>query len=501
MKVTAELVYGLAGSVFSERFDEAKSTPECHIEWWNYCCSDEPIVAIAAPRGHAKSTSITHCYTLACLLFRDRRFVLLVSDTYEQAVLFLADIKLELQENEKLIDLFGKITFQKDTESDIICVFEDGSKFRIMAKGSEQKVRGVKWDGMRPDLIIGDDLENDEIVLNQERREKFRKWFEGALIPARNERGIVRIVGTILHMDSLLERLMPKPWHKNVIDNGLKVYRDPSFKRPGWIAVKYRAHTPNYEKILWKEKWPKERLKAEQDRYVASGNPEGYSMEYLNNPIDENRAYFRREDFLPMIAGDMEKPKTYYIAVDFAIGEKQRSNYTVFVVGGVDEEHNIHIVDVVRERLDAKEIIDTLFVLFNRYNPEMVTVEAGMIEKSLGPFLYDEMGARNTYISLNSMVPTKDKESRARSMQARMRSGSVRFNKETDWYPDLEMEMRQFPRSPYDDQVDAMAWLGLTIDKMHRADTNEERREEEYENEFRVTMIPEQQGRNKYTGY
>ena len=499
MKVTSELVYGLAGSLFSKRFDEAKTTPECHLEWWDYCCSDEPIVAIAAPRGHAKSTSITHCYTLACLLFRDRRFVLLVSDTYEQAVLFLGEIKIELQDNEALQDLFGEITFIKDTESDIICQFEDGSKFRIMAKGSEQRVRGVRWDGMRPDLIIGDDLENDEIVLNQERREKFRHWFEGALLPARNERGIVRIVGTILHMDSLLERMMPKPWHKNVIDEGTKVYSLK--KRPGWLGIKYRAHTPDFKKILWPEKWPEERLRAERERYIESGNPEGYSQEYLNEPIDDTRSYFRREDFGVMSRDDMESDKTTYIAVDFAISDKDRANYTVFIVGGVDSEHTLHILEVVRERLDAKEIIDRLFSLSQKYKPELITVEAGMIEKSLGPFLYDEMAKRDQYLMINPMVPTKDKESRARSMQARMRAGGVKFPHDADWYPDLEMEMRQFPRSPYDDQVDAMAWLGLTLDKMHRAQTPDEVAEDEWENEFFLTASLEQQGRNKYTGY
>lgn len=490
------MVYGLAGSVFSERFDEAKKTPPCHLEWWDYCCGPESIVAIAAPRGHAKSTAITHCFTLACVLFRDRKFVLLVSDTYEQAVLFLADIKLELQENEALIDMFGNITFTKDSENDMICHFDDGHKFRIIAKGSEQKVRGIKWDGMRPDLIIGDDLENDEIVLNQERREKFRKWFEGALLPARNERGIVRIVGTILHMDSLLERWMPKPWHKHVIDDGTKVW---STKKRPWLGIKYRAHTPRFKEILWPEKWPKERLQAERDRYVENGNPEGYSQEYLNEPIDESRAYFRREDFLPMSMYDLESHKQYYIAVDFAITDKDRSNYTVFVVGGMDSNDKLHIVDLIRERMDAKEIIDTLFLLCERYNPEIVTVEAGMIEKSLGPFLQDEMNRRNKFLMINPMVPTKDKETRARGIQARLRAGQVHFNKETDWYPDFEMEMRQFPRSPYDDQVDAMAWLGLTLNKMYRADTQEEIDENAYEEEVALSTLP--LGQCPYTGY
>ena len=188
MKLSPELIYGFAGSVLSQRFDDAKRTPECHLEWWGLCCSDEPFVAIAAPRGHAKSTTITHCYTLASVLFKDRRFVLVVSDTYEQAVLFLKDIYTELVDNDELAALFGKITFEKEAENDIIAKLEDGTRFRIMAKGSEQKVRGIKWDGMRPDLIVCDDLENDEIVLNKERREKFKKWFTGALLPCRSDR-------------------------------------------------------------------------------------------------------------------------------------------------------------------------------------------------------------------------------------------------------------------------------------------------------------------------
>lgn len=58
----------------------------------------------------------------------------------------------------------------------MICICEDGHMFRI-TKGAEQKIRGLKWNNKRPDLIICDDLENDEIVLNKERRAKFKRWF------------------------------------------------------------------------------------------------------------------------------------------------------------------------------------------------------------------------------------------------------------------------------------------------------------------------------------
>lgn len=467
------------------------------------CCSKHKFVAIAAPRGHAKSTAITHCYTLSAILFKDRRYVVIVSNTYDQAVLFLNEIKNELMDNELLTDLFGSFTFEKESEADIIVKMEDGHKFRITARGSEQKVRGLKWNGMRPDLIVGDDMEDDEIVMNKERREKFKNWFMKALKPALSERGIMRIVGTILHMDSLLQNFMPSiADRKYTQDTGIKVFSTKV--RTSWYSVKYRAHTKNYEQILWPEMWPISRLKEVRQGYLDLGNPEGYSQEYLNEPIDESRAFFKRADLLPMDMEDYrrfkEKQMTFYMAVDFAVTEKERSDYTVIAVGGMDEYGILHIVDILRDRMDAKEIIDMMLAMNERYDPIVVTTEAGAIEKAIGPFLKAEMIETGNFLNLNPMTPTKDKEARAKSIQGRLRAGGVRFNKNADWYPDLEAEMLTFPRSVHDDQVDALAWLGLTIHKMHSAPTAEERDEEEYD-----IMLEESgyfdEGRNFMTGY
>ena len=500
--LTKELIYGLSASVLSTRYDNPRRTPECHLEWWELCCSPAPFVAIAAPRGHAKSTAITHTYTLANILFKERDYIIIVSDTYDQAVLFLNDIKNELLDNEALVDLFGQITFEKDSENDVIGRMEDGHRFRITAKGSEQKVRGLKWSGKRPNLIVCDDLENDEIVLNKERREKFKKWFTGALLPCRSANGIVRVVGTILHMDSLLENLMPKYSDKrNTVIDDLKT---SSKRKNGWISVKYKAHNSNFTKILWPERWPRVELEKERQRYIDIGNPEGYSQEYLNEPIDESRAYFRRADLLPMVKEDFNafedgRMRTY-MAADFAVSDKERADFTAIVVGALDQYNVLHIVDMVRGRMDAKEIIDTLLDLQQRYEPEIFTAETGTIQKSLGPFLKAEMMERGIFMNINLFTPTKDKESRARGIQARMRQGAVRFNKESEWYPELEQELLTFPRAVHDDQVDALAWLGITLDKMAQAPTDEELEEEIYEDMEKDT---EQLygGRNSYTGY
>ena len=176
-------------------------TPICdfHRELWELCCDDHPRVGIAAPRSHSKSTSVTHAYTLAAMMFRERSFAVIVSDTETQATNFLGDIKRELLNNEDMIELFGIKELVKDTQTDIICEFNDGVQFRIMVRGAEQRVRGLKWNSKRPDLIVCDDLEGDEQVQSKERREKLHRWFYAALLPCLGKGGIVRIVGTILH--------------------------------------------------------------------------------------------------------------------------------------------------------------------------------------------------------------------------------------------------------------------------------------------------------------
>ena len=158
MALDANVIHGFVQSCLQRKFDKPVATPACHLQWWELCCSGDKQVAIAAPREHAKSTAITLSYVLAAVLFREHQFVIICSDTEGQSSLFLGDIKQELIENEDLIALFGVKRFIKLSETDIIVKMDDGYKFRIMAKGAEQKLRGTKWDNKRPDLIVCDDI-------------------------------------------------------------------------------------------------------------------------------------------------------------------------------------------------------------------------------------------------------------------------------------------------------------------------------------------------------
>lgn len=64
--------------------------------------------AVAAPRGHAKSTVMSLKNALHAALYGYKRYILLVSDTETQAVGFLDAIKSELEENPRILRDFGE---------------------------------------------------------------------------------------------------------------------------------------------------------------------------------------------------------------------------------------------------------------------------------------------------------------------------------------------------------------------------------------------------------
>ena len=497
IKLTAEIIRGFVSSLLQKGFDGASEIPDCHMEWWEYCTDSAPLVAIAAPRGHAKSTAITFSYVLANIMFRQRGFIVIVSETEAQSVLFLNDLKKELKDNEDLVSLFNFSRFAKDTEADFIGEFTDGTQFRVMAKGSEQRVRGLKWSGKRPDLIVCDDLEGDEQVLNKERRDKFKRWVFGALLPCKADDGIIRVVGTILHADSFLENVMPKEHDRRTICDGLKTTSLAA--KSSWKSVKYKAHNEDFTKLLWPSRKTEKWLRAERRKYVDQGLSDVYSQEFLNIPIDESRAFIKRGELLALTDEDKFLKLHHYVGVDLAISSKQTADYSVFVVGGMDEHRVIQVRNVVRERLQADEIIDTILTLQRIYEPQMFIIEDGQIAKTLMPSLHEEMRKQNIWPSLHLVRANSDKLSRARPLQARIRSRAVKFDKNADWWDDMEDEFLKFPRGKHDDQVDATSYMMQAVDRMITAPTPNEQEEDLYLDEYESTNSST--GRSEYTGY
>ena len=833
VKLTAPLVEAFAGAFLSPMYDDPQPTPQCHRDWWELYCSDEQFVGLAAPRGHAKSTALTHDFGLASVCFRVESHVLIVSATEELAMAHLSDMATELRDNDELRKSFGISKFLIDSKGEIIikCVpdgdFPAGYQFRIIARGAGQKLRGLKWRGRRPGLIIChkkgtqitadgqtmlveehptarsvvshgvlvdvhglchtetvtlehrywvkrihqkkaaeykngvkvrryteyitkeptwveakdldkecwiglpidmreqeppelsgyflddfwwllglwwgdgsignqsqvcwyvadkdvdtvgarilaffarfdkhvgvtqktgclcytvcdkalfnvllpwkhgnscktapewvlilplsyqrliiqgyvaadgwvdlehqqvrltsvwypgllqvkqilarlgivgtirqglvggqrwiqdrkvtcqtkydlmfrdgafslgypiadseryalkqvfiedgfqwshvkntfpsglqefipittqshtyttayglshncDDMEEDEQVENYDRRRKFRKWVMRALLPLGRREAKIRWHGTILHEDSMLQRLMNDPTCKSAL---------------------YRAHRDfdDFRDILWPEMWNEARLRQMRQRYIEQGDSPGYSQELLNDPFAQDYAYLRKVDFLPMSDLDRKSEKRVCVGVDFAVSTNSQANRTSFTIGGQDALNFIHIIDQRADRWDPLEWIDEMFLIQRDHDPEAFFVEDGVIWKSVQGTIYREMTARGVWMNLVPLSSTKDKAARGRPLQKRHRAGSMKFDKEADWYDIYEAELLRFTGTGdarEDDRFDSTSILVRGIESLSELD-----KEDFYEDEELDLLYggPEKSvGRSTVTGY
>lgn len=483
IELTADLIEAFAGAYLSPMYDTPVATPQFHRDAWALYCTDATYADVAAPRGHAKSTALTHDFGLATALFRVEDYIVVVSATEDLAIQHLGDIATELRENEDLQRDFQIDRLTTDAKTDIVCRFKDGHECRFIAKGSGQKMRGIKWKGKRPGLILCDDLEEDEQVENLDRRKKFRRWFSRALLPCLRKGGKVRLHGTILHEDSILARVQ---------------------KGKAWKSLFFRAHRAydDFSEILWPEQFSEERLRAIRATFEEDQDSAGYSQEYLNDPFDNEDAYIQKDDMLGMRPQDYTSPKRINVGCDFAVSKADRANRTSFTVGGTDAQNTTCVVGQRVGRWDTAEWVEEMFSIEERYSPETFFVEDGVIWKAVAPALYREMRLRGKFLNCYPINPIKDKASRGRSYQKRSRAGAVRYDKEAAWYAAYENEILRFTGvsdAVLDDQFDSTATLFLGLDispEVEEEDFVDEDDLEMQRNDPRVTG-----GRSKVTGY
>src|SRR5574343_732684 len=170
-------------------------------------------VAIAAPRGFGKSTTVDLAYPEKKILFQEKKYVITVSNTADLAVERAEDLKIEITSNPVLTGLFGPM----ESNNFSMKGWVTSTGIKVLPRGAGQQVRGRLHLGSRPDLIIVDDLEDSESVRSEDQRKKLKEWFFSDLVNsvdrAKNDWKIV-VIGTILHEDSLLMNLLDDPdWH------------------------------------------------------------------------------------------------------------------------------------------------------------------------------------------------------------------------------------------------------------------------------------------------
>jgi len=235
-----------------------------------------------------------------------------------------------------------------------------------------------------------------------------------------------------------------------------------------WVVVKYPAIATEDEpfrdkgEALHPARYDEEAL----SRIRKAVGPRDWAALYQQDPVPDTGAYFTRNMLRHYVAADTNfDGLRKYGAWDFAIGKNDRNDYTVGITIGIDQLDNMYIIDVVRKRMDGFEIVESVLDSYETWRHSIIGLEKGHIESAIGPFLEKRVEERKLYEAffLDLKTGRRDKEARARAIQGRMQQGKVFFPKDAPWVDLLISELLRFPYGEHDDQVDALAWIGLMM--------------------------------------
>ena len=301
-------------------------------------------------------------------------------------------------------------------------------------------------------LVIDDPVKNREDAESDNNRAATWDWYTSTAYTRLSPGGGILVILTRWHDDDLAGRL-------------LKQAEDGADQ---WEVIRYPAIAEideNFRKqgeSLHPERYNVDAL--EQIRKAIG--PRDWSALYQQNPVSDEGDYFSRDMIRYYEYDEIDTAElNYYCAWDLAIGQRDRNDYSVGIVVGIDEYDNLYVVDVVRGKYDGFELVEQILDLYETWRPGIVGIERGHIEMALGPFLQKrtrERGLSEAYFK-DLKVGRRDKEARARAIQGRMQQGMVYFPKDAVWTGTMVAELLRFPNGAHDDQVDALAWIGLMM--------------------------------------
>lgn len=419
-------------------------------------------IANAAPRGNAKSTITSFALIIWCAVYKKKHYIIIVSDTSGQADDFLQNIKNEFEDNELLINDFGSLEGLVWTNSDIILA----NDVRIQALGAGKKVRGRRYKQWRPDLIIGDDLENDENVQSPDQRRKMEDWHNKALSKAGDERTDKIIIGTILHYDSLLSKLLKNPIYKSKkyqsvikwsasslwdeweriitnLENNDRLIEAKAF------FISHQEEMLAGTQVLWPTKESYYNLMVQR---IADG-PAAFSSEKQNEPLSDDDRRFHPDWFQYYEDSDLLGKRLFVVAwVDPSMG-KAGGDYSGIVVLAEDENMQAYVLEGDLQRRHPDLIISDTIAHHQKYHFDKLGIEINQFQEFFKETFSAKAAEAGIQIPIVGVRQHSDKMLRIQSLQPDIKNGRVKFKRDQQ---KLIEQLVNFPSADHDDGPDAL---------------------------------------------
>lgn len=319
-----------------------------------------PQLALGLPRGFGKTT-LVKIFVIYCILFTDRKFILIISATASLAENILSDV-IDMLEEPNIKSVFGdwRLGVEKDTQPLKKFGFR-GRNITLAAVGAETSLRGLNIKNTRPDVMIFEDIQSRECADSAVQSASLETWMVGTAMKAKSPTGCMFIFVANMYPTkySILRKLKSNATWVKFIAGG--ILADGT--------------------SLWEELQPIAQLTKEFENDLAMGHPEIFYSEVLN---DENVAANTLVDLskLPELKwqeGDI--PAGNFIIIDPATDKLGSDDVSI----GYFEVHDAVpvLMELKEGRLSPGETIRTALQFALTHNCRLIAVESNAYQYSL----------------------------------------------------------------------------------------------------------------------
>lgn len=435
--------------------------------------------ALAAPRGEMKTTLVSQTLPLWCICFGYKRFIPLISDSWDQAVPIMEAVKAELESNPRIAMDFPEVAGKGRVWRE--GVFLTRNDVKMQAFGSGKRMRGLRHGPYRPDLVLFDDIENDENVATPAQRDKGTSWLNKTVLNLGGPDGSLDVlgVGTILHYDSVLARLLANPlwksrrfraiirwpdrmdlwdrWEELIRNGASKATEDgQEADHDGEEAADafYQQNKAEMERGAVVS-WPMVRPLKMLMRIRARDGHAAFDSEYQNEPVSgENAPFATCITYWVNRLPDWR----FYGACDPSLGLKGKGrDPSAILVGGFNRLTGI--LDVVEAKIAKRvpdKIISDIIGLQGEYKCLRWAFEAVQFQEFLRRVLVAESARRGIPVPAVPVQPHNDKDLRIESLQPHMANGLIRLH---PGLATLVSQLKHWPKADHDDGPDCLHML------------------------------------------
>lgn len=425
--------------------------------------------AVAAPRGEGKSTLLTQIGCLYLIVYGLAHMVPLIMGSGEQAEEMLEVVKAELVANPRLRMDFPQAFGQGRIWRAGVVITANGIK--VKAFGIGKRIRGARNGPWRPDFIFLDDLENDENVRSKEQRDKDENWLNTAVLNLGPPDGSMRVMylGTLLHYDAVLARVMKAPRWKSHAQVFRSIITWPDrmdlwdaweevFKVDGEDAALayYRDHQAEMD-IGAVVSWPKVRTLYKL-MVQRANNHKSFETEQQNNPTAGEDCPF---------AGCLQfwvqpiREWVFFGAHDPSMGKASRKgDPAATLVGGYDRaKGKLSVVEaLIRRRPPDKQIAD-IIAMQAEWKCLVWGVEGVAFQEFFRTELVKQSAAQNLHVPARGINSTVDKDLRIEALQPHVANGLILFHRRLRT---LIEQLEHWGEAEHDDGPDALEMLWQT---------------------------------------